>query len=244
MENEVRSDLKISGAGSALGGRFNNVNISGSANINGDLDCNSFNTSGSSKVNGNIKTKGLVVSGSSKIKGNIEAEELKINGSVDIEGNVKSEGFKISGRAKINGNLSAQKISISGGINISKDCEAEEFNAHGSFEIGGLLNAGTIKVKTGGRCYAKEIGGENIEIREHNSVLSIINKLINTIFSNFSSVTCDIVEGDNIYLENTIAKVVRGNNINIGTGCKIDLVEYKNELKVIDNGYVKERRKI
>ena len=44
--------------------------------------------------------------------------------------------------------------------------------------------------------------------------------------------TVDIIEGDDIYLENTIAKVVRGNNITIGSGCaKIDLVEYKDNLK-------------
>jgi len=41
----------------------------------------------------------------------------------------------------------------------------------------------------------------------------------------------DIIEGDDVYLENTIAKIVRGDNINLGPGCKIELVEYKNNFK-------------
>jgi hypothetical protein len=43
--------------------------------------------------------------------------------------------------------------------------------------------------------------------------------------------TVRIIEGDDIYLENTHAKVVRGNNIEIGPGCEIKLVEYKYSFK-------------
>lgn len=38
----------------------------------------------------------------------------------------------------------------------------------------------------------------------------------------------ETIEGDDIHLELTRARVVRGNNVSIGSGCDIDLVEYKN----------------
>ena len=41
----------------------------------------------------------------------------------------------------------------------------------------------------------------------------------------------EIIEGDEIYLENTKAKVVRGNRVTIGPGCDIDFVEYQNHFQ-------------
>jgi cytoskeletal protein CcmA (bactofilin family) len=37
----------------------------------------------------------------------------------------------------------------------------------------------------------------------------------------------EIIEGDEIMLENTTAKIVRGNNVMLGAGCDIGTVEYK-----------------
>jgi hypothetical protein len=41
----------------------------------------------------------------------------------------------------------------------------------------------------------------------------------------------DTIEGDDIYLEHTTAKVMRGDTVDIGDGCEIDLVEYRTDLK-------------
>ena len=50
------------------------------------------------------------------------------------------------------------------------------------------------------------------------------------------------VEGDDIYLEYTTAKVVRGNTVRLGAGCKIDLVEYKTSLEKASDCIVKEEK--
>ncbi len=44
--------------------------------------------------------------------------------------------------------------------------------------------------------------------------------------SHVGNLQTSIVEGDDIYLEHTIAEVVRGNNVTIGPGCEISVVEY------------------
>jgi cytoskeletal protein CcmA (bactofilin family) len=50
-------------------------------------------------------------------------------------------------------------------------------------------------------------------------------------FGRNKELTADIIEGDDVYLENTQAKVVRGNNIELGPDCEIELVEYKDSFK-------------
>ncbi|MBW9152194.1 polymer-forming cytoskeletal protein [Clostridium estertheticum] len=243
MEN-MNNDLKMSGSGSSCGGKYNDVFISGSGKINGDLDCVYFKTSGSSKVIGNLKAETIKISGSSKIEGNVEVKDIRISGSTHVIGNLKSENVSISGSTHIDGNLYAQEVNISGSVTIGKNCEAESFKANGGFKIQELLNAGQITIRLGGNCFVKEIGGEHIDIRVHPMDNSIFRKAIDKIFNTRAELTTDLIEGDDIYLQNTNAKIVRGNNITISTGCNIDLVEYKEEINISDSSIVKDQKKI
>jgi len=242
--NSNNNDLKISGSGSFSGGKYNSVLISGSGKINGDLDCVYFKTSGSSKVIGNLKAENIKISGSSKIEGTVEVKDIRISGSTHVIGNVKSQSIRINGSAHIEGNLYGQEVSISGSVNIGKNCEAECFKANGGFKIEELLNAGQVTIRLGGNCFVKEIGGEHIDIRVNPIDNSIFRKVIDKIFNSRSELTTDLIEGDDIYLQNTNAKIVRGNNITISTGCNIDLIEYKGEINITDSSIVKDQKKI
>ena len=55
-------------------------------------------------------------------------------------------------------------------------------------------------------------------------------KVIDKMFNSKGELTTELIEGDEIYLENTNAKIVRGNNITIGEGCNIGLIEYRGEI--------------
>ena len=57
-------------------------------------------------------------------------------------------------------------------------------------------------------------------------------------------VQANLIEGDEIYLENTRADVVRGKQIEIGPNCKIKLIEYSESLKVHDDSDVEKQTKI
>jgi hypothetical protein len=54
----------------------------------------------------------------------------------------------------------------------------------------------------------------------------------------------DVIEGNHIYLEDTIAKIVRGDKVEIGQNCKIDRVEYTGEYIVANNSTVEEAVKM
>jgi hypothetical protein len=52
-----------------------------------------------------------------------------------------------------------------------------------------------------------------------------------------------VIEGDDIYLENTVAEIVRGNSVEIGPGCTIGLVEYANKFSKDKDSTVKKETK-
>jgi cytoskeletal protein CcmA (bactofilin family) len=246
MGNEIRHNLKIAGEGTASGGFYNNISVSGKADINGDFDCIDFRISGACDINGNLKTKTGKISGEVKVKGNLEAEEFKISGSSDIDGDAVIKKIKIQGGTKIGGNISSEEVSAFGEIKINGDCNAETFVSKGAFTIGGLLNAGEINIVLYSRSNVSEIGGEKITIKK--GITSKIKNIIKSIFlpNDFfdGRLYTESIEGDDIYLEYTKAKVVRGNNVTIGEGCEIELVEYKDSFEQLGNCKVLENKKL
>ncbi|MDP4143667.1 MAG: polymer-forming cytoskeletal protein [Bacillota bacterium] len=245
MNSTIKSDLKISGSGSAAGGSYNDVVVNGEGRINGDIDCLEFKTNGVSNVSGNIKANTFKVNGTSTVKGDVNSGELRVNGHSDIQGNVEGKEMKIDGTTNISGAVSVEEIQIRGVAKVEGDCNAEIFVAKGAFTIDGLLNAGDISIDMHGTCKAKEIGGEKINVKK--AAASRLKDIIKSFFVSFNledGLCSEIIEGDDIYLEYTRAQVVRGNNVTIGTGCKIGLVEYKGNFEQLDNGIVSESKKL
>lgn len=243
MEN--RHDLKISGMTTSSGGFYKDVVVSGTARINGDLDCMNVNIDGLCKIIGNVKAKDIDINGESRLDGNLECEKIKVNGHSKISGNAVVKDMDISGAVNIDGSISAENMSIQGAVKVNGNCDSENFVSKGGFNISGLLNSGNVEVELYTKCKVKEIGGEKINVRK--GTASIFNKLIKPIFTMmdiYDGLTAETIEGDDIYLENTKAKVVRGNNIRIGPNCEIDLIEYKNSFEQSEDTNVKENRKI
>lgn len=236
-------DLKISGSGEAAGGKYNNVRISGSGEIRGDVECNEYHASGASALIGNLIAKKVSTSGASDIKGNVTAEEIETSGASDISGDVKAKRIEISGASDIKGNLSAEYVEVHGASDVKGDCEAEYFEAHGGFDIGGLLNAEKIDIKVDGQCRVREIGCETINVRGTMGVSGSTTKFFKQILNHDDRLECSIIEGDNIHLENTTASIVRANNVEIGYGCEIGLIEYKESINISTESRVKEQRK-
>jgi len=245
MDNQNLSDLKINGTGKFSGGKYNFVSVNGVGNIEGDVDCASFKSNGASIMNGNLKSSVLKINGTSSIKGNIDSDEIKINGTADFKGAVAAKDSKIHGELNVIGNMTSDVIDLHGGMKISGDCNAENFSANGGFSVVGLLNADNINIRLHAPCRAREIGGEKIVVQMGNEFT--LKKIIKSLFPNWDlsrKLTSDVIEGDDIELQSTKAKVVRGNNVIIRDGCEIDLVEYKTSFNQDKNSTVKENRKV
>ncbi|MGG1658892.1 polymer-forming cytoskeletal protein [Brevibacillus sp. NRS-1366] len=222
MQQASKPDLIIHGSVNASGGEYNQVNVQGFGKIKGNVECQELHCAGHVSITGDVMATSAKVEGNASISGKLEMETMEVYGQIDVNGDVDFTKLRVDGTAKVHGNLAGEEVILRGFLKTTGDCAAELFQAKGSFTVGGLLNAGRIEVYLHGGCEAREIGGEHIEVRKAGS--STLNKLLKHIFSNTLSV--DTVEGDEIYLEYTRAKVVRGNNVVIGPGCEIDLVEY------------------
>ncbi|TGB00439.1 polymer-forming cytoskeletal protein [Sporolactobacillus shoreae] len=236
MDDQVR-DLTISGSGTAPGGDYRNVIINGSGNVQGDLQCQRLEINGSGKILGNSKVVELIVSGSGVVEGNVTARKITINGNSRIEGNVTAEDLQINGTAKITGTVHGETIKSYGILTANGEIEAEELIAEGRILVDGLCSADRIDLKINGNLSRiREIGCSTLEVRRR-PFAGFLSFLIRGIRK--TGLTVDSIEGDEIYLEDTVARVVRGNSLVIGEGCDIEKAAYKNDYRQADNAKVK-----
>ncbi len=226
--NQNYRDLKIYGQGSTSGGKFKNVIIKGSGQIKGDMECNNLKIYGDGQFDGNLKVE----------------DTINIKGKTEFNGEIKAKKFKIQGEVQVKGEIFADDTSITGNITTDNDFNAETFTSEGGFTINGLLNADQIKINIYWPCKVHEIGCSEIKVKKDVKMSFLgLKDMIKPVCSN-KILTADIIEGDLIYLENTNAKIVRGNNVTIGTGCKIELVEYKESFKKDEKSIVDKNNKI
>ncbi|MHB1419898.1 MAG: polymer-forming cytoskeletal protein [Bacillota bacterium] len=244
MDDMKKHDLKINGATTWPGGNYNNVAINGAGTINGDLECIDIKVNGACDVHGKVKTRTGRVNGTATFGGDFESDAFSVHGSFNSQGSVTTREISIAGSTSISGSLTAEKVQIRGEVRIEGDCNAEDFVSKGGFRIDGLLNAGNIDITIYVGCQVKEIGGEKISVKK--GLGFALNHFLRSIFlpARFDGLKTESIEGDDIYLENTKAQVVRGNNVTIGHGCEIDLVEYKYKFEQQEESKVGESKKV
>ncbi|GLX69945.1 hypothetical protein [Paenibacillus glycanilyticus] len=239
-EREARS-LTITGSSSVMGGSYDRVKIVGEGEIVGDTTCNKLTCIGTLAADGTIAGEKMSIVGTCDIKGGLQGGSLKTSGTVSVSGITRLRELGISGTIEAKDHIYAEQIRLRGMLQTLGDCEAEEFSGRGIFEIGGLLSADKLNIHLYRDCKANEIGGGVIRIRR----ASLLNPL--SLFfkpSSSARLLVSVMEGDHIYLENTIADIVRGNKVEIGPGCEIGLVEYKEFYEQKKGAVVKDKRKV
>lgn len=238
----MSNNLILKGAANASGGQFDKVIISGSGNINGDIECEEFECNGKGKLVGDLKAREIEVDGNCKILGKITSDELEVHGvskidgyskinEIDVDGRIvfcdelEANGVNVDGECKVFENIQANKLNVNGFLSAGKNCESKLFATNGKLNINGRLTAETIDVKLFWDSKVNEISGHKVVIgRVDKFLVKLISKIIRP------SLEVDTIEAEDIHISLTKAKVVRGKDITIGDGCEIDLVEYKGNL--------------
>jgi len=207
----TRRDLRMIGETSSAGGSYRHIKLTGESSFSGDVDC--------------VK---LAQVGELEIEGGLKVGEAKITGECEVRGQLSAG--KVGGRGELNvrTGFRGEQVKFTGNIETGGDCEAGSFKLDGAFNVGGLLSADLIDVRMFGPCSAKEIGGSKISVKRSRArkLLSLVNA------DGHSGLIAEQIEGDAVSLEHTAAAVVRGNRIEIGPGCRIGRVEYRNALDV------------
>lgn len=238
-DETMLNNIDISGMGKIAGGEYNNINISGMVKILGDIKANNVGVSGKGDSLANIEANSIDISGMFKVLGESKViESINSSGSFKVLKNITANKVNISGTLKCLEGINFDLIELSGWLKCKNDCEGRKIYGEGKINVEGLLSADEIDIKLLGRSNVNEIGGENIKIKagkENCFKIFIFN------YKQKNELICNLIEGDNIEIENTTAKVVRGNNITIGRNCKIEKIEYSGELSVAEGSCVKEK---
>ncbi len=238
------NNLFISGAASERGGVYNYVNVSGACKITSDVECNEFKCSGASKMEGNVKCVNFHASGASDVSGTVECSELfKCSGATGV-GGVDAMNVRMSGASKSRGDVTARReIHTSGSVTVMGNLMAERINGSGSVKVKGNINAESFVFEmsaSASNSSAESIGGTLIEIRRKEPEYGVFNSIINSLFNGGSpsQFTVDEIEGDKVSLTGVRARVVRGNDINIGDDCEIERVEYTGKVTYSDTSKI------
>lgn len=241
-------DMHISGSGNIPSGEYNNISVSGSGRLQGNVRCVSFSSAGSSKGDNIECTDSFRVSGSSHFGGNIIAENVKIAGSLHCDGDlVANEKVSSSGSTKCDKSVKCEQLSISGSLNVGTDIEAETVKIDGTVNCEGLINAESIEIKFDRGMDIGSIGGSKIVIVPRKATK--ISKRLPLLSSLAKAVSKDVsvnsaIEGDEIALEYVSCPRVTGRIIAIGQGCNIDLVQYSEDIEISPDATVGRTEKI
>ena len=231
-------NLIINGSGSYPGGMYDKISIRGEGTIVNDVESLVYHVYGTSEARENVKTGSVKIMGEADVRGDLAAAETLVMGTMMVGKNASLKKIKVFGLLEVGEKLSGDEATIKGSIAVKGDVEYENFDSSGGFTIRGLLTADKVKIALRfGQSSAEEIGGGKIIVkRKKNSILPFGKEE--------GTLTAKVIEGDDIYLENTTAEVVRGNTVKIGPGCQIGLIEYTTELKNDASSTIKTKTKV
>ncbi|GAY75500.1 polymer-forming cytoskeletal protein [Sporolactobacillus inulinus] len=233
---DAEKNLSLSGNGSVAGGQYNKVQINGSGKVHGDLMCRSIEINGYGRISGAAKAAQVTINGSAVIDQQLSAESVIINGSCKVEGDVHGERIQIDGRTKVLGAMRGDYVRSSGLLSVEKNLESEELAVTGPLKVGGLCSADRIEMGLSGMTSRiKEIGCGTLTVRRQ-TASTLFASLLGALGKR--KLIVDSIEGDDIYLEDTEAKVVRGDRVKIGPGCMIGRVIYRSDYQKDDKAEV------
>ncbi|MCS6903353.1 MAG: polymer-forming cytoskeletal protein [Candidatus Bipolaricaulota bacterium] len=245
----------------------NLIKTAGSCRIDGDVKTKELKTAGSCRVSGDVRAERMRTVGSCIVEGDVYADEINVAGTQVVECSVKAKGITSAGLLKVTNDVEAEKFLSRGGFEIGGLLSAEEIK----IELGGgkvtEIGGTRIEVRRRGRAFwgwrreprvhlylergrgsegllesiFEELGqiGEEVE-------RAVSESLGHTFGWSRGSgyLEAETIEGDEIFLENTKARAVRGKKIQIGEGCEIESVEYSESLEIAPGAQVKEQKRV
>lgn len=233
-----KRDLRISGASVATGGEYRDVKVSGASKITSDISCETMSISGAITVEGNVDATSCKISGACKVRGYVRSDEMKISGGSAIGDFLEGNEISLSGGIKVHGDIRSNHLKLSGEITVDGNMECEEFYLSGAITSKGTVNCEKCELKIVSSSSLGELVGSEIVVKEGLSTGGLLKNLFG---GGNGQLRVDLVEGDDIYLENTTAEMVRGAKVTLGPGCKIKKVEYSEKLEVHQAAKVEER---
>ncbi len=206
------------------------VRIVGGGVVAGPVRTHEFKSAGSGRVTGDLEVQEAKVAGSCAFDGNVTAQEFSSAGSSKVRGRLTASEVHSNGSLSVDGDLLGREVHVRGALTVGGQVRGDEFHLAGGARIGGPLEAKEVSIELGGEVAVQAIRGDEIRVTRPRGFFVGRNNLY-----------ADRIEGQEVYLECTIANVVVGDEVRIGPHCRIGVVEAR-DLMVHESAEVKERR--
>lgn len=244
MNTNVKPDLHISGSGVCDGGQYNLVRISGTARVEGALLADSIEVSGTAQMR-EVTASRLRVSGTAQLSGALQAARIDVNGSLTVQGQTRARAMQVSGACYILGDAQSDTVNVSGVLDIKGGLTADSVTASAlrcqgdatcksatlsGGKIHGVLRADSVELTLNESLYADKILCKTLVMQPARLLGILQNK----------SLECDEIQGERLQLNRAAVRLVRGDAVTVGRGCKIDRVEYKTSLHIDPDAIVQE----
>ena len=250
-----KGNIKLSGNGNISEGEYKEIKIMGNATSNGAIKAERIKVMGSAHFNSSIEVKECIVLGNAVIRGNIRAEKFKVNGDLTIVGDCEVNELTVNGKTDIDGMIECNNVVLRGDMILTKACQAKTLKVYGSVDASSDLLGEQISIDGRMRCkgllsgervclhafedsYCKEIGATRLVVEKP------IYHLLWFGYGKKNSLSCDLIEADEIELEYTKAKVIRGKQVNLVKQCKVDTLEYSEQYTKGEGCEVREVTKV
>ena len=162
------------------------------------------------------------ISGSGTGTGNFTCKLLKVAGSAKFEGEVFADEVSLAGSVKFQKSIKGNIIKIAGATKIESDISCEELKADGSLIVQGECNVGNLIIE-GESSSFNNVYGDSIIIKTKRG----------------KQITVNEIEATNIELRKVKANRVSGETVKITGSSIIDVIEFKESLKISENVEVK-----
>ncbi|WP_010631235.1 hypothetical protein [Sporolactobacillus vineae] len=219
MSDKKGKNLKIMGETSASGGKFDKMRVMGECKIQGDVRAKNCKLMGECTIDGNLNCGFFHNMGETEIAGSLKAAEIRLIGQVHVKEQCYVRNGSIYGELNCEKDINGNQIRVRGMMRSRGNVNLEKLDMHGGIFVDGLLNCSSVDIllRFDADNYIHEIGTSKLRIRRKHSLFN------NVPVVNFQA---DTIEGDDLDLEYTTARIVRGAHVSIGVGCKINKVEY------------------
>lgn len=219
-------------------GVYGKISSAGDLRIVGKIKAEKIKSAGDLTANEEVEVENMTIFGDGLFKKLVKG--LKVSTFGDLESLSTVEVKELSVYGEVKGKIfNTEKFTVNGDIDAADEINSDFLEINGTVKAVGSMNIGSGNFNLMGNSKVNEIFCQDLKVNAgKSSYTGILSGLIS---QNHGKLFAELIEGDEIFLENTICDVVRGKNIQIGRGSKIRRVEYQNTLKIYENGEVTEK---
>lgn len=220
-------------------GTYGRISCAGDLRMTGKVQAESIKSAGDLVASGDVLVESMSIYGNATFRANLKASSVSAFGDLESRGIMDISELKVYGsmKGKV---LNIEKSTVNGDIGSAEELNSDSIEVNGELHIEGAMNIGTGVLNIMGHSSVSEIFCQNLKVNgDGGSYKGILAGLIS--MGKGGRLDVRLIEGDDIYLENTTCDIVRGKNIKVGRGSRIRRVEYQESLEIFENGEVKER---